>query len=255
MGLTTEALSDPCTDDLLACLAAADADAMPRTVLHVQSVSRILAAVSTHAVRVAGASVTACACSPSTPFHLLPWHLVPERLCRHCQVAGASDAACAAVCQRTMPAVLAAAQKQAAHTNSAPLCVLALRTANAIVSAVLRSTTERGASADGLRVTSTWHGISAACTQTRFIAAMSPLQTEGMSISTLLTQISPLSRHTAETCCKPVLQLCSLQTAAVRLQCRSSHHQTCFRWDCTPRNSRHMCRKPSSAEAYRLLLV
>ena len=68
------------------------------------------------------------------------------------QVAGASDAASTAVCQRIMPAVLTAAQKQAAHTQSAPLRVLALRTANAIVSAVLRSATERGASTDSLQV-------------------------------------------------------------------------------------------------------
>ena len=51
-GLTKEVLRDPCFDDLLACLAAADADAMPRTAAQVQSVSRILAAVSRWSVLV-----------------------------------------------------------------------------------------------------------------------------------------------------------------------------------------------------------
>lgn len=155
MGLTAEVLRDPCIDDLLACLAAADADAMPRTALHVQSVSRILAAVSMHLGLVAGASFMGYAFSPSTSFSLLPWQLTSEYLSAIRQVAGASDAASAAVCQRIMPAVLAAAQKQAAQTDSAPLCILALRTANAIVSSVLHSTPQRGASADSLQVTST----------------------------------------------------------------------------------------------------
>lgn len=52
VGLTAEVLADACVDDLLACLAAADAEALPRTAARVQSVSRILAAVSSaHAVR------------------------------------------------------------------------------------------------------------------------------------------------------------------------------------------------------------
>ena len=66
-----------------------------------------------------------------------------------------------------MPAILAAAQKREASVESTTLRVLALRTANAIVSAVLRSTTERGTSAASLQVRSgaqrtestSWHAV------------------------------------------------------------------------------------------------
>lgn len=118
------------------------------------------------------------------------------------QVAGASDAASSAVCQRVMPDILVAAQSQEAATERLVLRVLALRAAHSIVQSVLQSNTQQGTSAAALQVC-TYKALSVSCVLTASDAdclwrhiALSPLMEVTVTVG-----FHHVCRHMRWGCC------------------------------------------------------
>jgi len=99
------------------------------------------------------------------------------------QVAGATEAACGAACQRVLPGILAAAGDEEATPERVGLRVLALRAADSIVRAALHGTSALGASGQPLKVgfaiqvwkpvthtqSRVWAKPSAGCAATRML--------------------------------------------------------------------------------------